>query len=537
VLTNLVGNAVKFTSHGEVVVRVSREAEHDTNVVVRFEVTDTGIGIPAERQQMMFEAFEQADASTTRRYGGTGLGLAISKQLVELMGGRIGVTSEVGQGSTFWFTARFEKVTDSGESALPDPRQDLRGTLVLVVDDNATNRSVFSQMLANWGAEVDCVEDAASAEAKIRAVAADGRAYDVAILDQNMPDKSGLDLAAGLLDDGSTAALPLVLLTSSGQQESVQRARDLGVAGYLSKPVRQSQLYAALTTVLGRHAAEVRRAPMVTESSLRDAGARGKAHILVAEDNVVNQKVAARLLERGGYRVDVVADGQAAVDAVGRGQYDAVLMDCHMPVMDGFAATEEIRRREGTAHHIPILALTASATVDDRSRCLAAGMDDFVAKPVSADALFSTLRRWIDTGGTDGEPPNGKATTDERPEDIAGGDEEILDKNMLAGLRQLDPGGSQGLIAEIVQTFATDGRQRIDDLQDALAGNDADGVRSLAHALKGSAANLGVRVVRALSAELETIADTGSLEGVDGLVDRIDDEFERACAALRAESA
>jgi signal transduction histidine kinase/CheY-like chemotaxis protein len=399
VLTNLVSNAVKFTERGEVVVRVTQEHDTPSHVRIRVAVTDTGIGVSQAVQDRLFQAFVQADGTTTRKYGGTGLGLAISRQLVELMGGEIGVESVPGKGSTFWFTAQLEKQPHAGTAA-PAPRVKLEGLRVLIVDDNATNRTILTHQTGSWKMLPSEAADGQRALELLRA-AAQHAPYDIVLMDMHMPGIAGFELARTIKADPSIAAIPLVLMPSFGQRGDAQVARDIGIAGYLPKPVRQSQLFDCLLTVLDRSggvaapANAPTPAPLVTRHSLRERETAARKLILVAEDNIVNQKLVALQLGKMGYRADVVANGLEAVEALTRIPYDLVLMDCQMPEMDGYEATAAIRLREGPSKQIPIIAMTASALEGDRERCLAAGMSDYLSKPAKPEALRAMLARWL----------------------------------------------------------------------------------------------------------------------------------------------
>jgi len=394
ILINLVGNAVKFSNTGDVVVQVMLAEETPHNVLVRFEVTDTGIGIRPEVQRRLFQAFSQADGSTTRQYGGTGLGLAISKQLAELMGGSIGVESVPSKGSTFWFTARLAKCSGL-HSVLRPPLPELRGMRVLGVDDNATNRLLLERQLRAWEMQVDCVADGPTALARLQAAHRNGTPYALAILDLQMPGMDGLELARAIIADPLLRSLRLVLLSSIGQRGEGAEAQYRGFAAYLTKPIRQSQLYDCLTTIMGTPA-ELPAVPLVTRHSLAETQAHVRARVLVAEDNVVNQKVAVRMLEKLGCRVDVVANGREAIEVLARIAYDLVYLDCQMPEMDGFEATAAIRACEvQLGGHIPIIAMTANAMQGDREHCLAVGMDDYVCKPVRSEELATILHKWL----------------------------------------------------------------------------------------------------------------------------------------------
>ena len=398
VITNLVGNALKFTEQGEVIVRAEKEGESETAVTIRFTVSDTGIGITEAVQAKLFRAFTQADGSTTRKYGGTGLGLSISKQLVELMGGHIGVTSAPGTGSIFWFTVELEKQSNGTEMAIPEMAS-LNMLRVLIVDDNATNRKILSHQLSSWGMQHDVADSGLRALELLRAAAVQGVHYDLAILDLLMPGMDGLNLARAIKSNPNTSKLRLVLLTSACESGARAAAHTSGIAAYLTKPVRQSQLFDCLMSVIGASlesnvvldSTEAEPSTLNSHRPLTASKRMPNRLILVAEDNIVNQKVAVRQLQTLGYRADAVANGREAIEALSRIPYDLVLMDCQMPEMDGYEATIEIRRQEGTARHTPIVAMTAHALAGDREKSIAAGMDDHITKPVKQDQLARVL--------------------------------------------------------------------------------------------------------------------------------------------------
>jgi signal transduction histidine kinase/DNA-binding response OmpR family regulator len=403
VLTNLIGNAIKFTDQGEVVVEVKCESTTDEQIIIRFSVSDTGIGISETAQRHLFQPFMQADGSTTRKYGGTGLGLAISKQLVECMGGEIEVSSTPGKGSTFTFTAGFLKQPHpAGETVLQAAPISLEKLRVLIVDDNATNRKILSHQLRSWRLlyeEADCGNRALEL---LQQAARQGAPFDLAILDLMMPEMDGFELARRIKAEPALAGTHLVLLTSFGQRGQSKTADEIGIAACLTKPVRQSQLFDCLTTVINQQSMVTKSVVQVARrrSSVepnRVIAPRAAAHqrILLAEDNIVNQKVAMLQLQKLGYRADAVANGVEVLEALDRIAYDLVLMDCQMPEMDGYEATAEIRRREGAHKHTPIIAMTAHALEGDREHCLNAGMDDYLAKPVKAEALSQILDRWL----------------------------------------------------------------------------------------------------------------------------------------------
>jgi PAS domain S-box-containing protein len=404
ILTNLVGNALKFTDHGEVVVRAEKASETKRDVVIRYSVSDTGIGISEAAQRNLFQPFTQADGSTTRKYGGTGLGLAISKQLVELMGGQIGVTSMPGKGSTFWFTVRAAK--QLGGPVVPDPEiRHLENLRVLIVGDNATKRQILVHQLTSWGMITEEADSGARTFELLQSAAARGITYDLALLDLTIPGLDGFELARAIKSEAAFSNVRVVLLTSHGQRGDSTTARKAGVSAYLTRPVRQSQLFNCLMTVINqenivKENGEIASVSpsLVTRHSLEEAKPTHQKLILLADDNIVNQKVAIVQLQRLGYRAHAVADGREALEALGRIPYDLVLMDCQMPEMDGFEATAEIRRCEGNEKHTPIVAMTAHALEGDREKCIAAGMDDYICKPVKSDELAEVLQRLLQRG-------------------------------------------------------------------------------------------------------------------------------------------
>ncbi len=410
VLTNLIGNAAKFTSDGEIKIHVLLEREGDDYAIVRFAVSDTGLGIAQDRLRSLFEAFSQADASTTRKYGGTGLGLSISRQLVELMGGEIGAESEVGKGSTFWFTARLEKQSE-GAHAEPAVPEDIRGKHMLVVDDNATNRLVLKERLLSWDCRHDEAPDGRIALDKLKAAEDEGDPFDIAILDMQMPEMDGETLGRTIKGDPALSDVQLVMMSSIGQRGDAARMKAAGFSAYLSKPVKQSEFFDCLASVLGHSTTrEMSSAKsLITKHSLAEDKKR-KVRILLAEDNVVNQKVALKVLEKLGYRADAVASGIEAVKALESLPYDLVLMDCQMPEMDGYEATAAIRDTGSAVqdHHVPVVAMTANAMKGDREKCIAAGMDDYIAKPVNPKELHEAIKRNLEAAAVQGTQPVSK---------------------------------------------------------------------------------------------------------------------------------
>lgn len=398
VLTNLVGNALKFTEQGEVIVRGEKESETEISVTIRFSVSDTGIGITEAQRSRLFQPFTQADGSTTRRYGGTGLGLSISKQLVEMMGGEMGVVSTPGEGSTFWFTVTLEK-QPAGSEPIPSLGLNIENFRVLMVDDNATNRKILSHQLSSWGMIHAEAESGLQALDLLRAAAANGKHYHIAILDLLMPGIDGFELARRIKSETDLQGISLVLLTSAGGRGAGPTEVDSGISSYLTKPVRQSQLLDCLMKAVSASNSPASNPgkPLVSKGSANDVKPLSDKLILLAEDNIVNQKVAIRQLQKLGFRADAVANGLEAIEALSRIAYDLVLMDCQMPEMDGYEATAEIRRLEGTKKRTPIVAMTAHALNGDREKSITSGMDDHITKPVKPDELQRVLEKFLST--------------------------------------------------------------------------------------------------------------------------------------------
>ena len=402
VITNLVGNAIKFTRKGEVVVRASLVSDMDGYATVLFEVHDTGIGIPAERLGAVFAPFTQVDSSTTRTYGGTGLGLAICKQLAELMGGEIGVTSEQDKGSTFWFTARLEKQpTDVAKASAAPVRADIAGTKILVVDDNAAHRKLMATLLEQWGCRHETAIDGTEGLARLTEAAQAGEPFRIALLDQEMPGMDGMELGRRIKADPAVSSTLIVMVTSLKRRGDAAALELIGFSGCLPKPVRQAQLYDCLELAVGKGQSthDRKQAPGIITQHTVAVYPLG-ACVLVAEDNIINQKVAQSLLSKLGYKADVVADGREAVRALELIDYDLVLMDCMMPEMDGYEATALIRSPDSKVlnHAVPVIAMTANAMQGDRDKCLLSGMNDYLSKPVKKSELAEVLERWIGTG-------------------------------------------------------------------------------------------------------------------------------------------
>ena len=527
VLTNLIGNAVKFTESGEVVVRANCQEQTATHAVIRFTVTDTGIGIEPEALSRLFQAFVQADGSTTRRFGGTGLGLAICRQLVQRMGGEVGVTSQPGKGSTFWFTARFARQA-ANSAALVPRKAHLRGVSVLIVDDHETNRSILHHLFTSWSMQVQQAVNGAEALALMRAAAARGKIFDLAVLDMHMPGMNGLELARAIKSDPALMAVRLVMLTSVGRHDEPEALRENGVDGYLVKPVKQAPLFECLSTVLSVDS-ETRgiRAGLVALDRPRAVpavlGGR-KLDILVAEDNAVNQKVAIYQLQKLGFQPDVVENGKVALAALARKRYDVVFMDCQMPELDGYAATRELRRIEGGSRHTWVIAMTANSLEGDREKCLAAGMDDYVSKPVKPADLTGVLSRFSGTV-SDARTP------------VPANTQGVVDPGTLAGFREMGGQGGENLLASLIGTFLENTPLVLAEAHAALARRAAPELERAAHTLKGSCSNFGAAGMRAACERLERAAHQGPLGSASAMLAAIEREFALVRAALERELA
>jgi PAS domain S-box-containing protein len=513
VLVNLLTNAVKFTERGEVVLTVERDATSAADASagrhrLHFAVRDTGIGIPADRIDGLFTSFSQVDASTTRRHGGTGLGLAISKRLCELMCGQMWVESESGKGSAFHFTIAAEPT--SGPS-LPPVAAELRGKRLLVVDDNAANREVVTGQAGSWGMVPRETESPTQALEWIRR----GDPLDVAILDMQMPEMDGLTLAREIRRYRDADALPLVMLTSLGRRADDREARGEFTA-ILTKPIKASQLYKAVAGAVGAQTRGAQGAPETQAEALPRR--RARLRVLLAEDNAVNQQLAVRMLGTLGYRADVAVNGREVLDALRRRPYDVVLMDVEMPEMDGLEAARRIHGEWPDDERPRIIAMTANAMQGDRDICLAAGMDDYVSKPIHLEELANALRRCIARGVAGPEAP--------------AYEDGVLDPEAIEQL--CAQAGDRAFVVELVDTFQHDGPALLESLRNARQEADADVLRRAAHTLKSNGRVFGATRLATLCQELEAMARAGTLAGTAELVARIDDEYTRVADALRA---
>jgi PAS domain S-box-containing protein len=509
VVLNLLGNAVKFTAAGEIVVRVERESSIDNEVVLHFSVADTGIGIPVDKQKVIFAAFAQADGSTTRRYGGTGLGLAISSQLVEMMGGRIWVESKENKGSTFHFTARFGLQTERPARTSLPPAQ-LRGGRALIVDDNSANRRILIELLTRWQMKPVAVESGRQAIAALESARRTGQEFSLVLLDTCMPDMDGFSVAEQIRDSEAGAGTTIMMLTSLDQQLSMSRIRALGITSYLVKPISQSDLFNAIHSVLGT-SEEDETVAVAPEIALKLPGR--SLHFLLAEDNEVNQKLAVWILQKRGHTLTVVPNGKRAVEALAQEKFDAVLMDVQMPEMNGFEATALIRQREKiNGGHLPIIAMTALAMKGDRERCLAAGMDEYIAKPIQADQIFQAVERLVAPGAAANATAAGPA----------------FDEGHLQSMVE----GSRELRDQLTEIFAEEWPPLLAALRTAIGDADAKAVRQLAHKVRGSAGIFGATAVIDSALRLENIGLENNLGVAGEELTQLDRELHRLQKAL-----
>lgn len=538
VLNNLVGNALKFTHHGEVVVAVSRAPEQpreDGRVTLRFSVRDTGVGIPPEKLGLLFQEFTQLEPGSNRRYGGTGLGLVISKQLVELLGGCIGVNSKPGEGSEFWFTAAFE-LQGEGRRVQDPGSPELAGVRILVVDDNRTSRDLMVTALSKWGMRPSAVASGAEALEVLREAVGAVDPFRLAILDLQMPGMDGEALGRAIRSDTVFHETRLVLLTTLGHRGDARRLEDSGFSGYLTKPVRMETLQGVLCLALAEEQGAMTGASLLaTRHTVREVFPNLEglgARVLLVEDNPTNQMVATGILRKLGLSVQVAADGEQALGLLQSEPFDLVFMDCQMPVMDGFEATRRIRRLDSPMRDVPIVAMTAHVLPGDRDRCLEAGMNDYLAKPIVPGVIAETLAKWL-TGRGGGLAVTGAAVLATSPVRRAEGSlgpapgrdvgvEVVWNREAVLG-RLL---GDKALAESICEGFLDDLPGQIDQLSDFCKSGDVAGMERRAHSIKGAAANVGAESLQAIAASLEQAARENDVPAARELSGRLQEAFE-----------
>jgi two-component system, sensor histidine kinase and response regulator len=516
VILNLLGNAIKFTDRGEVVVQVESVSRTDQDILLQFTIADTGIGIPADKQRMIFDAFTQADSSTTRNYGGTGLGLAISSELIDLMGGRVWVESEPGHGSRFRFTARF--ALQKSPRANPVPLQvTLRTLPVLVVDDNATNRRILREFLLKWEMEPELVDSADAALAALERAAWQGRPFPLVLLDAMMPQVDGFALARKIKDNPALAGAVIMMLSSAEQVDDSARCRELGIAVYVTKPVRQSELLDAIMSALGSGQLPPKTRTYSVEPVLKTSRS---LRVLLAEDNPVNQRLAVRTLEKWGHSVIVAGNGRKALEAWEKEAVDIVLMDVQMPEMSGTEATGIIREREaeaGTGRRTPIVAMTAHAMEGDREKCLSAGMDHYVTKPIDQKKLFEV----VESFSTKRTMTESSGTTQMNSE---------MSFDPAAVLKRVD--GDRELLAEIAGLFFEDTPRLLSEVRNAITCADGKALERSAHTLKGSVGNFGARTAFDAAFNLEQMGRNGDFARADQVFGQLEQQITRLVSAL-----
>jgi two-component system, sensor histidine kinase and response regulator len=531
ILVNLVGNAIKFTERGEVAVRVDAEAVTAQTVTLRVSVQDTGIGIAAEKSRLIFDAFAQADASTTRRFGGTGLGLAICRRLVERMGGRIWLDSELGRGSTFHFTLVLERAPAPVPRRVAAPSHSLQGLPVLAADDNATNRRLLEAMLSSWGVAPTIVENGRAALTALERARAEGRKFQLVLLDARMPDLDGFAVAERIRREPALAGVTMMLLTSDVMSGDLARCRTLGVARHLVKPFTPSELLNAILLALGQSI------EMASPTAAPREAAGRRLHVLVAEDNAVNQRVIVRLLEKMGHIPIVAYNGQEALDAYESRPFDVVLMDVQMPVMDGLTATRMIRESEARhpgRRRLPIMALTAYAMRGDRERCLAAGMDEYLTKPVKPEELSAALNRLVEAVGSTEAAARSEAASarSEATAVVTGDAAPEAGFDFTAALNYV--GGDRALLDELLGIFVEDAPVRMETIRRAIAGREAAELTREAHTIKGALKVIGATTAAGLAQGLEALGRDGNMGEADKLAVALEREMDRLMQSLLA---
>jgi two-component system, sensor histidine kinase and response regulator len=514
VVVNLIGNAIKFTEKGEVVLEVSKESEDETSSLLHFAVRDTGIGIPKEKQSLIFGAFTQADSSMSRRYGGTGLGLAITQRLVEMMGGRIWVESELGRGSTFHFTARFGKFAAPGKGLRDIEPEVLRGLRVLVVDDNESVRNILEEIFTAWNMRPTAVSDVSAALEALERGVETRSAFALVVADAQMPGRSGFELACEIRRRIPGNAPKFVMLSPSAKEVMSSPCHEPGIDVFISKPIQQSQLHDTLQNIFAPAIEPREIVPGVARVNEGKPGMR----ILLAEDNAVNRLVATRLLQKGGYEVVVAENGREAAELAKRDDIQIALMDVQMPEMDGFEATQAIREREKvTRAHLPIVAMTAHAMKGDRERCLAAGMDDYLTKPIRSAELFALLEQYARKGRP--------AASKEREQEPMG-ENQIW--NLESALARV--GGDRDLLGELIVIFESECPKLIATIRAAIERGDAAALELNAHGLKGAVGNFSAGPAADRARELEMMGRNKTLEGAGETLRLLEAEIKRLLA-------
>ncbi|MBF0217455.1 MAG: response regulator [Candidatus Omnitrophica bacterium] len=522
VVINLVGNSVKFTESGEVVIVVSLEKEDPEKAFVKFSVKDTGIGIPADKTGELFRSFQQVDASTTRRFGGTGLGLAISQRIVSKMGGLIEVESEEGKGSDFFFTVAFDKQKDPVEKAAEIPA-DIKGFRVLIVDDNANNRFLLRTLLTKWGMRWGEVSSGTEAVGAIVDAAGAKDPYKVVLMDMNMPYMDGETTGRRLRKSPQGEDILLIMITSLGQRGDGKKFEEAGFNGYLIKPVREDRLFECLSMALGRRILSEKgiKAPggIITTHTITEAR-KERARILVVEDNKTNQEVASGIINKMGYRTDVASNGEEAIKMLKLMHYDLIFMDCQMPVMDGLTATRNIRNLENEKKNVPIAAMTAHAMPGDKENCLQAGMDDYISKPISPAEIQRVIKRFLSEKVTLKAGPPGNII---KKEAVSSEGPCVFDREGYLSRMMND----EALAKVVAQGFLGDMPEQVAILKGYVIGGDAKKAGEQGHKIKGASANLGGEALRAAAYAIEMAGKAGDMSKLESLMPGVEAEYER----------
>ena len=517
ILTNLIGNAIKFTEHGEVAIFVNLIEETAEHKHFRFNIKDTGIGITESQQKALFDKFSQADTSTTRKYGGTGLGLSICKKLVELMDGEIGIESEVGHGSNFWFTLPLNKSDNT--DTIPVYNTEIKNERVLIVDDNQTNLDLMEQLHTIWGIPHTAVDGAAAAVTKMQEAAQANNPYTVAILDMHMPIVDGLDLCEQIKNIPEIAETKLIMASSHAQRGDAIKLKEAGFHGYITKPIQQSELFDVLLVVSGIKEANPE---LVTRHSIKES-VKIKAHVLVVEDNPTNQLVIEGLLRTIGVTVDLAGNGEEAIASLqNTSNHDLVFMDCQMPILDGYEATKKIRANQTSTINsdIPIIAMTANAMAGDKEKCIDAGMDDYLSKPIEPKSVIAMLKKWIPQTL---DNPEASVDVADNVEIETEDDNELVvfDYDDMANRLMNDP----DLMKSVAEVFYDDFIEQFNEMKTSAQNGSVEGVSDVSHQIKGAAANVGAKALSALALDIETAAKAGNIDNIEQQMSQLEQAF------------
>jgi signal transduction histidine kinase/CheY-like chemotaxis protein len=555
ILFNLIGNAIKFTDQGEVVVTVSAQPITDNQTRIRFQIADTGVGIPSQHQGKLFDVFTQADGNTTRQFGGTGLGLSISKQLVTLMDGDIGFVSASGKGSVFWFEIPM-RVFPVQNQHFDDNR--LQNFSVLLVDDNSTHRMVLSNQLSTWGINVTQAENGFQAMQLLSVIHNKQSTYDLVIIDLKMPDMSGLELARTINTNNNYQKPQLLMLNTVYECASVEKTKECGVIAQITKPVKQSVLLDTLISIASGNTTEALSHNKYTQQAISSASQlQFKADILIVEDHVVNQRLAQQILKGCGCLVDTADNGQQAVIATQNKRYDLIFMDCQMPILDGYQATQQIRNHELTLNkslqeitQIPVIALTANALTTDREKCISSGMSDYLSKPFRKQQILTMLEKWIPHCLAANQQRQALQNT-QRPDNaisslpatlIAAEHQQsqqikspALDKEVINEIKALMEDGEDDFFDELMDCFKHDFNLGLETLQKAYQHDDAETVRATAHGMKSTSGNLGAMELSAMCNKLEKMGKQQALDKVESVIEQLKSEYSRVSMALEEE--